>query len=48
MDLFAVYNAIKEARKIILEKKIPVIVELYDYRKFDHSSSDSAASYRTK
>lgn len=48
MDFFAVYNAVKEARKMIIERKMPVIVECHTYRCNDHSTSDSADSYRTK
>ena len=45
-DIFAVYNAVKTARKMIIERKGPVLVEAYTYRAGDHSTSDSAASYR--
>ena len=46
-DLFAVYNAVKLGREIIMNEKIPVLIELHAYRFLDHSTSDSAASYRT-
>eukprot|EP00826_Nyctotherus_ovalis_P028341 TRINITY_DN223_c0_g1_i3.p1 TRINITY_DN223_c0_g1~~TRINITY_DN223_c0_g1_i3.p1 ORF type:complete len:423 (+),score=142.26 TRINITY_DN223_c0_g1_i3:218-1486(+) len=46
-DIFAVYNAVKKAREMIMERKGPVLVEAYTYRGGDHSTSDSAASYRT-
>jgi len=45
-DLLAVYHTIKRAREMIMERKGPVIVEAYAYRGGDHSTSDSAASYR--
>jgi len=47
-DYLAVYYAIKKAREMIISRKGPVIVEAYTYRGGDHSTSDSAASYRTK
>ena len=46
-DLLAVYHAVKKARTMIMERKGPVLVEAYTYRGGDHSTSDSAASYRT-
>jgi 2-oxoisovalerate dehydrogenase E1 component alpha subunit len=46
-DIFAVYHAVKKAREMIMERKGPVLVEAYTYRGGDHSTSDSAASYRT-
>ena len=47
-DLLAVYAATKRARALVIERKGPVLVETYSYRGGDHSTSDSAASYRTK
>jgi 2-oxoisovalerate dehydrogenase E1 component alpha subunit len=47
-DFFAVFHAVKQARELIMKRKGPVIVEAYTYRGGDHSTSDSAASYRTK
>ena len=47
-DLLAVYHAIKKAREMVMERKGPVLVEAYTYRGGDHSTSDSATSYRTK
>ena len=47
-DYLAVYYAVKKAREMIIARKGPVIVEAYTYRGGDHSTSDSAASYRTK
>ena len=46
-DLLAVYHAVKKAREMIMERNGPVLVEAYTYRGGDHTSSDSAASYRT-
>lgn len=46
-DLLAVHHAVKRAREMIIERKGPVLVEAYTYRGGDHSTSDSAASYRT-
>lgn len=46
-DLFAVHHAVKKAREMIMERKGPVLVEAYTYRGGDHSTSDSAASYRS-
>jgi len=45
-DIFAVHAAVKKAREMIIERKGPVLVEAYTYRGGDHSTSDSAASYR--
>ncbi len=45
-DLLAVYHAVKKAREMIMERKGPVLVEAYTYRGGDHSTSDSANSYR--
>lgn len=45
-DLFAVYHTVKKARQMVMERKGPVLVEAYTYRGGDHSTSDSAASYR--
>ena len=46
LDLLAVYHATKKAREMIMARKGPVIVEAYTYRGGDHSTSDSADSYR--
>ena len=46
LDLLAVYHATKKAREMILARKGPVLVESYTYRGGDHSTSDSADSYR--
>lgn len=47
-DLFAVYNAIKEAREIIVTEKRPALIEAIAYRGGDHSTSDFADLYRNK
>ncbi|KAK0420282.1 hypothetical protein QR680_014599 [Steinernema hermaphroditum] len=46
-DLFAVYNATKEARRLALENK-PVLIEAMTYRAGHHSTSDDSTAYRTK
>ena len=45
-DLFAVYNSVKIARKMIIEEKAPVLIEAISYRGGDHSTSDFAKLYR--
>jgi len=45
-DVFAVYNAVKYAREIILETKRPVLIECMSYRGGDHSTSDYSKMYR--
>jgi 2-oxoisovalerate dehydrogenase E1 component alpha subunit len=45
-DVFAVYNAVKEARNIIINEKTPVLVESMSYREGDHSTSDFSKAYR--
>jgi 2-oxoisovalerate dehydrogenase E1 component alpha subunit len=45
-DLFAVYLASTEARKISTEKKVPVLIEAMTYRGGHHSTSDDASRYR--
>jgi 2-oxoisovalerate dehydrogenase E1 component alpha subunit len=45
-DVFAIYNAIKEARNLILTEKTPVLVESMSYREGDHSTSDFSKAYR--
>jgi 2-oxoisovalerate dehydrogenase E1 component alpha subunit len=45
-DIFAVYNAVKEARKIIVKEKRPVLIEAITYRGGDHSTSDYSKLYR--
>uniref|UniRef100_A0A914WCI9 2-oxoisovalerate dehydrogenase subunit alpha n=2 Tax=Plectus sambesii TaxID=2011161 RepID=A0A914WCI9_9BILA len=46
-DLFAVYNATKEARRMALENK-PVLIEAMTYRLGHHSTSDDSTAYRTE
>lgn len=45
-DVFAVYNAVKKAREMIIENKFPVLIELMSYRVGDHSTSDFSKMYR--
>jgi 2-oxoisovalerate dehydrogenase E1 component alpha subunit len=45
-DVFAIYNAIKEARNLIVTEKTPVLVESRSYREGDHSTSDFSKAYR--
>lgn len=47
-DLFAVYNACKEARKKIISEGAPVLIESISYRGGDHSTSDFSALYRNE
>jgi len=46
-DLWAVYNATKEARRIATEKVTPVLIEAMTYRVGHHSTSDDSSRYRT-
>eukprot|EP00873_Tetraselmis_striata_P044888 jgi/Tetstr1/465152/TSEL_009875.t1 len=46
-DCLAVYNAVKEARNLALEKSCPVLVECMSYRSGHHSTSDDSSRYRT-
>ena len=45
-DLFAVYNATKKAREIIVKEKRPALIETISYRVGDHSTSDFSQRYR--
>lgn len=45
-DVFAVYNAVQEARRIITEEKRPALIEGISYRMGDHSTSDFSQLYR--
>jgi 2-oxoisovalerate dehydrogenase E1 component alpha subunit len=47
-DPLAIHYATAVARKMIMERKGPVMIETYSYRGGDHSTSDSSATYRTK
>ena len=46
-DIFAVYNAAKIARDIIIKEKSPVLIEAISYRGGDHTTSDFSKLYRT-
>lgn len=45
-DLFAVYNAVKKARELIIKEKRPALIEAMTYRVGNHSTSDFAERYR--
>eukprot|EP00753_Platysulcus_tardus_P005338 PLAT13191.1.p2 GENE.PLAT13191.1~~PLAT13191.1.p2 ORF type:complete len:466 (+),score=200.00 PLAT13191.1:118-1398(+) len=45
-DVFAVYNAVKEARRIAVEESKPVLLEAMTYRLGHHSTSDDSTRYR--
>ena len=45
-DIFAIYRATQEARKLIIEEKRPVLIEAISYRIGDHSTSDFSQRYR--
>ena len=45
-DLFAIYAATQEARKLIIKEKRPVLIEAISYRVGDHSTSDFSQRYR--
>merc|ERR1719161_2119865 len=45
-DLVAVFNATREARRITVEEKKPVLLELMTYRIGDHTTSDDSSAYR--
>ncbi|EJT98596.1 branched-chain alpha-keto acid dehydrogenase E1-alpha subunit [Dacryopinax primogenitus] len=47
-DAWAVYNAVKEARRLALEYQKPVLVEAMTYRVGHHSTSDDSYAYRPK
>ena len=47
-DIFAIYNACKQARALILAEKRPVLIEAMTYRVGDHSTSDFSQRYRDK
>ena len=46
-DVFAVYAAVREARRIAVSEG-PVLLELMTYRRGHHSTSDDATRYRPK
>jgi 2-oxoisovalerate dehydrogenase E1 component alpha subunit len=39
-DIFAIYNACKHARELIIKEKRPALIEAISYRVGDHSTSD--------
>jgi len=45
-DLVAVFAATREARRIAVEEKTPVLLELMTYRVSDHTTSDDSSAYR--
>jgi 2-oxoisovalerate dehydrogenase E1 component alpha subunit len=46
-DIFAVYNATKEARRIAIQESRPVLIEAMTYRLGHHSTSDDSTAYRS-
>lgn len=46
-DIWAVYNATREARRIATELQAPVLIEAMTYRVGHHSTSDDSSRYRT-
>jgi 2-oxoisovalerate dehydrogenase E1 component alpha subunit len=46
-DPLAVYVAVREARKVILEQNRPVLLETMSYRVGHHSTSDDSTTYRS-
>merc|ERR1711890_6201 len=46
-DVFAVYNAAKEAREICIRQSRPVLIEAMTYRIGHHSTSDDSSAYRS-
>jgi len=45
-DIFAIYNACKQARELIIKEKRPALIEAISYRVGDHSTSDFSQRYR--
>mmetsp|Transcript_126980 Transcript_126980/g.270733 ORF Transcript_126980/g.270733 Transcript_126980/m.270733 type:complete len:796 (-) Transcript_126980:233-2620(-) len=45
-DIVAIYIATKEARRLCVEQKTPVLLELMTYRVGDHTTSDDSSAYR--
>ncbi len=45
-DIFAIYNAVKAARELIIKEKRPALIEAISYRIGDHSTSDFSQRYR--
>lgn len=46
-DVRAVYNAVSSARKLVVSRQGPVMVEAMSYRSGHHSTSDDSSRYRT-
>lgn len=46
-DVFAVYNATKEAKKLSISESRPVLIEAMTYRVGHHSTSDDSSAYRS-
>ncbi|XP_005987926.1 2-oxoisovalerate dehydrogenase subunit alpha, mitochondrial isoform X2 [Latimeria chalumnae] len=46
-DVFAVYNATKEARRRAIAENIPFLIEAMTYRIGHHSTSDDSSAYRS-
>lgn len=46
-DIFAVYMATQEARRLALEEGRPVFIEAMSYRRGHHSTSDDSTRYRS-
>ncbi|WP_420808506.1 thiamine pyrophosphate-dependent dehydrogenase E1 component subunit alpha [Aliidiomarina haloalkalitolerans] len=47
-DIFAVYQAVQEARRLAVEENEPVLIEAMSYRMAGHSTSDDPSGYRSK
>jgi 2-oxoisovalerate dehydrogenase E1 component alpha subunit len=47
-DLWAVYNATRQTREIIVQQQKPMLIEMMTYRVGPHSTSDNASTYRTQ
>lgn len=46
-DVLAVFDAVRYARKWILENRRPFFIEAMTYRVSDHSTSDHSVLYRS-
>ncbi|XP_077989256.1 2-oxoisovalerate dehydrogenase subunit alpha, mitochondrial-like [Glandiceps talaboti] len=46
-DVFAVYNAVKAARRICINESRPILIEAMTYRIGHHSTSDDSSAYRS-
>ena len=46
-DARAMYNAVREARRLAVELCRPVLIEAMSYRSGHHSTSDDSSRYRT-